>query len=54
MKTVIETQYWFDGINSSYQVTKEDFYNLYLSCYSGFKLVKYSDGSERTFNRIPN
>ena len=50
MKTIIETQYWFDGANTAYQVKKEDFYNPYLFCFPRFKLVKYSDGSEQIFN----
>lgn len=47
-KTIVSIEYWFDGVTSSYQVTKEDYYNSYLSEYKGFRLIRFNDGSQLT------
>ena len=49
-REIISIEYWLDSAISSYQVTKEDFYNSYLSCFSKFKLIKFNDGTEIIIN----
>lgn len=41
---IIKVEYWFDGITSSYQVTKRDFYNSYLKCFSKFRVLFFDNG----------
>lgn len=50
-QTKIESiEYWLDGVTSSFQVTKEDYYNSYQNR-TGFIMITYSDGSQRAYNR---
>ncbi|MFA5434143.1 MAG: hypothetical protein WC319_14965 [Candidatus Paceibacterota bacterium] len=44
-KKIVTVEYWFDGITSSYQVTKKDYYNMYLN-FPKFRRIVFDDGTE--------
>lgn len=48
---IIEVEYWFDGVTSSYQVTKEEFYNSYLEPLPKFLLLVFEDGTSKVINK---
>ena len=48
---IINIEYWLDGITSSYQVTKKEFYNSYNNCFSGFMLLFFNDGTIKSINK---
>jgi hypothetical protein len=47
-KQIRSIEYWFDGMTSSYMVTKEDYYNSYLDCFPKFRLITFTDGTQIT------
>ena len=51
-KTVISVEYWFDGITSSYQVDKKEYYNSYLIGLPKFRLIIFDDGSRKIYYDI--
>ena len=46
---IINIEYWLDGITSSYQVSKKEFYNN--NCFSGFMLLFFNDGTVKSVNK---
>jgi len=45
-KTIKSIEYWFDGQTTSYQVTKQDYYNSYFSGVGKFRLITFTDNSQ--------
>jgi len=43
-------EYWFDGMTSSYQVSKSDYYNSYFEGIHKFKRIIFEDMSEIYIN----
>ena len=45
-RNIVSIEYWFDGVTSSYQVTKEDYYNSYLYGMPKFRLITFDNGEQ--------
>jgi hypothetical protein len=46
-KRIIKIEYWLDGMTSSFQVTKKDYYNSYQNR-TGFRLITFDNGTQIT------
>ena len=49
-KKIVKIEYWLDGMTSSYEVTKNDYYNSYLNGISKFRIVTFEDGQQISCN----
>lgn len=49
--TLVNIEYWFDGMTSAMQVTKSEYYDFYNSGYSGFCVYRFSDGTYKVYNK---